>query len=291
MNTLNARKVSLEKVLSYWQISPQKFLGDDVWYKSPLRPTEKTPSFKINRVKNLWYDHGLGKGGNVIDLVMLYESCSFQDALHHLSNVSSSAHVTIPTSQHEKEHFQSQVSTQNLTINKIQELENKALMNYLKNRNIPYKLASQYLKEIYFENKGKQLFALGFENDQGGYETRNKYFKGCLGTKAITYLSALDGTQKQLAIFEGFMDFLSYLALLKVDKYNGHVIVLNSIALKEKALQKISELGSIKVDGFLDNDPSGLAASQYFQKHLENFTSWSDRFLPSKDVNEYLCSM
>jgi len=30
------------------------------WYLSPLRE-EKEASFKVNRKKNVWYDHGIGK--------------------------------------------------------------------------------------------------------------------------------------------------------------------------------------------------------------------------------------
>ena len=46
---------------------PQKIRNNDYWYLSPLRE-EKEPSFKVNRKLNVWYDHGLGKGGNIIDL-------------------------------------------------------------------------------------------------------------------------------------------------------------------------------------------------------------------------------
>ncbi|MEO8848519.1 MAG: CHC2 zinc finger domain-containing protein, partial [Casimicrobiaceae bacterium] len=40
---------------------PQKIHGNDYWYISPLRD-EKHPSFKVNRAKNVWHDHGIGKG-------------------------------------------------------------------------------------------------------------------------------------------------------------------------------------------------------------------------------------
>ena len=46
---------------------------------------ERTPSFKINRKLNRWYDHGLGKGGNIIDFAILYNNCTVGEFLHQLS--------------------------------------------------------------------------------------------------------------------------------------------------------------------------------------------------------------
>jgi DNA primase len=54
---------------------PVKIKGVDYWYLSPLR-NEKTASFKVNRKINRWYDHGLGKGGNLIDFAILYSDCT-----------------------------------------------------------------------------------------------------------------------------------------------------------------------------------------------------------------------
>jgi len=43
---------------------PKKIKNNDYWYLSPFRE-EKTPSFKVNRKLNLWYDHGTGTGGRI----------------------------------------------------------------------------------------------------------------------------------------------------------------------------------------------------------------------------------
>ena len=48
---------------------PQKIRGNDYWYLSPFRQ-EKEPSFKVNRKLNAWYDHGTGRGGNIVDFGM-----------------------------------------------------------------------------------------------------------------------------------------------------------------------------------------------------------------------------
>lgn len=39
-----------------------KGTGHDLWYFSPLRPDEKTASFKIDQSKNTWYDFARTQG-------------------------------------------------------------------------------------------------------------------------------------------------------------------------------------------------------------------------------------
>src|SRR5690554_3880056 len=59
--------------------------SSDLWYKSPFRK-EKTASFKVDSKKNLYYDFGEGKGGNVFDLIMQLKDYNFKEALHFLRN-------------------------------------------------------------------------------------------------------------------------------------------------------------------------------------------------------------
>ena len=49
------RKTDMVQYLSRLGFEPKKIVRADYWYLSPLR-NEKTPSFKINRSKNCWFD-------------------------------------------------------------------------------------------------------------------------------------------------------------------------------------------------------------------------------------------
>ena len=66
--------------LSSLGFKPSKVTRNDYWYLSPFRE-ETTPSFKVNRNMNRWYDFGDGKGGNIIDFGILYHNCSVKELL------------------------------------------------------------------------------------------------------------------------------------------------------------------------------------------------------------------
>jgi hypothetical protein len=74
----------VEYLFSLW-FTPTKIRGNNYWYISPLR-NEKEASFKIDRNKNVWYDHGAGKGGTVVDFVTTYFNCDVSRALQKLSS-------------------------------------------------------------------------------------------------------------------------------------------------------------------------------------------------------------
>ena len=61
------KKMPIEDFLARLGYHPVQRRANAVWYRSPYRE-EKTPSFKVNPEKNLWYDFGEGKGGNIFAL-------------------------------------------------------------------------------------------------------------------------------------------------------------------------------------------------------------------------------
>ena len=82
MNIEDVKQIPIVDYLHSLGYSPVKQQGNGLWYKSPLRE-EHEPSFKVNTDRNLWYDFGGGKGGNIIALAKeLY--CS--DSLPYLLN-------------------------------------------------------------------------------------------------------------------------------------------------------------------------------------------------------------
>jgi hypothetical protein len=85
MKCEEGNKLDLVEYLFSLGFTPTKIRSDNYWYISPLRD-EKEASFKIDRNKNVWYDHGAGKGGTVVDFVTSYFNCDVSKALQKLSS-------------------------------------------------------------------------------------------------------------------------------------------------------------------------------------------------------------
>lgn len=232
------------------------------FYKSPLGD-EKTASFAINEHKNTWFDYGRGFGGDVIKLVELLEHCTFLEACEKLQN-SSLCKVSII-----------EAKQPSLIIREIKPLVNNNLINYLRfERRLNIDLCREYVNEIHFENNNSRQYAIGFKNDKGGFELRNKFLKIGTSPKWVTTIPGTDTRN----IFEGFIDFLSCVTYLR-RKPTETIIVLNSVSL----LSRIEPItGKVRFWG--DNDRAG---DECFNK-LTGAIDERGLFKPYKDFNEFL---
>lgn len=287
MTIEEAKNIKLADYLHSLGYNPVKQQGNSLWYKSPFRE-EKDPSFKVNPDRNLWYDFGMGTGGNIITLAQeLYASDSLPYLLDRIAEQSSSIR---PVSFS----FRQQSSTQpNFQQLEVVPLSSIALYSYLQGRGINTELAKKECKEIRFVNNGKQFFAVGFPNISGGYEIRNKYFKGCIAPKDITHIRQQGEPRETCYVFEGFMDYLSFLTLRQkncpdypdLDKQD--YLVLNSVSNLSKALYP---LGSYeKIHCFFDNDEAGMKAVRALYEEYSFRVRDSLRIYSGyKDLNDYI---
>ena len=170
---------------------------------------------------------------------------------------------------------------------RVSPLKNTVLLDYLGTRGIPSDIASRECVEVHYRMRGKWYFAVGFKNRKGGLEIRNSYFKGAVSPKDITHVShnAGDRRQSPVLVFEGFMDYLSYLAL-KEGQAVPDCVVLNSVANLPKAVDILKSYGQVCC--FLDNDETGRKAVEEIGKLCEKVTDKAVHYLPHKDLNEFL---
>ncbi len=179
----DVKQIDIVEYMEKLGYQPHKIRNNDYWYLSPLRD-EKEPSFKVNRKLNMWYDHGLGKGGSIIDFAMLYHNCRMNEVPQKISDLFSFHWQTL-TVQQPLTHSQNleEALEPKIKVIAAKPLTNPALCRYLDDRKIPLEIADKYCKEVDFELYGKQYFAIGFENKSGGFELRNKHFKGSSSLK------------------------------------------------------------------------------------------------------------
>jgi DNA primase len=301
MNAKAAKQIPLQQILQQLGHKPAKETDGELWYHSPFR-NEKEPSFKINPEKNVWYDFGYGEGGNVLDFIMILDDITdISTALKQLEEI-----IGIPRRQPRLSIVPSLPNgapksdrIKQPQIEKIQDLENQALIQYLLKRGIDRKTAAPYVKEIYYSLKGKEYFALAFPNLSGGYELRNPYFQGTIGKKDISLLvnrkrnrpEEREEASTAVTLFEGFMDFLSALTFYHTAEAKTPVIVLNSVSLKDRTSLKIKEIGCTKIYLYLDRDKSGRFLADYFRHQFGHDITIQDKselYTGYKDFNEFL---
>ncbi len=258
MNINQAQQIPLAAILSRLGHTPVKTYkgGVELAYYSPFRK-ETTPSFFVNVVKNVWNDFG-DSGGTVLDFVMRYHNTNLPGALNYLAHSFGNDFFA-----HKAQNFTPSVyepsKAETLVITDIKTFgTTPAVTNYIVNeRKINSSIAHQYLKEVYFINKDndKPYFAAAFANAAGGFELRNAYFKGSINGKDMSFFKGQKSDS--IAVFEGFMDFLSFLTFQKWRVPKCDILVLNSVAFKEKAANFIHQKAYPSAEMWLNNDKAG----------------------------------
>ncbi len=281
MNTARAKQVPLRAFLAALGHHParENAARGELWYLSPLRQ-ETHPSFKVNEAKNLWYDFGLGRGGNIIDFAVAYFRSDVAQALREIeARVGRLAPVAPQPPVAPSEGFSPTVVP----------LQSRALIAYLARRGIPAEVSRPYVQEMHYQRDGKAYFALAFPNRSGGYELRNPYFKGSTSPKDITVIKGEN--PGVVAVFEGFMDFLSALAHKSLGGERPNVVVLNSAALRDRGLEAVGKAVIVKL--YFDNDDAGEALTGYFRDRLDDHIVMDrrDEYAGHKDLNDLVASL
>jgi DNA primase len=282
MNTIDPNyikeQVSLVELLARLGFHPVRPAGREAQYYSMLRDSDTTPSFSVNDKLGVWYDHGLGQGGNIIDFGIAYWKLPFRDTLEKIVEVTG-----MPPTGEKQPKRRHALKLPHYQVEEAKEPgNNPAITAYLHERGL-WQAAAGRLKEVYYyvedeKKRRKHFFAAGHQNETGGWEVRSKYFKGCLGHKALTIVP---GSADHVCIFEGYFNYLSWLT---ENDNAGTVIVTNSIALLPQAISKARAFATI--DLFFDNDPGGRNATAKFIQQLPHAVDRSGSFEGYNDYNE-----
>ena len=266
-------------------IKPVRKTPTYAMYRSPLRE-ETHPSFKVDTEKNLWIDYGEGRGGSIIDLCMRMEGCTLSEAIRCLGqNASDNGTYSFLND------FVPNNSQPVMAVNgarrliEISDTLPPHLQDYLtKERCINLEKAMPFLKCISYEVRGRRYQAIGFANLSGGYELRDdKTFKGTIAPKDITPI--FTDRAEPVCIFEGFMDFLSFLSMK--EEITNHCLVMNSVSNVARTIRYLNDRHLTHIRAFLDNDEAGRRTVQDFIKAGFHIEDMNIHYKDFKDLNEY----
>ena len=260
-------------------------------YRSPFRE-DTHPSFKVDTEKNLWIDYAEGKGGSIIDLCMRLEGCTLSETIRHLGRNTLDDTVHSPYKESVQDTFMQESIRQAASTNGgarrltgISDTLPLHLQKYLtEERCINMEKAMPFLRCISYEIRGLHYQAIGFANQSGGYELRdNGSFKGTIAPKDITPIFT-DGVDP-VCIFEGFMDFLSFLSMK--EEIISHCLVMNSVSNVARAIRYLNDRHLTHIRAFLDNDDAGRKATNDFIRAGFKVEDMSVHYGRFKDLNEY----
>ena len=277
MDARRMREIPIADFLNAMGVRPAKQRGQVLWYSAPYR-TERTPSFKVDTTKNVWFDFGTGKGGDIFDLAGAF--IGSEDFLLRAAFIAKSGACPLPVMERPQRNKEGEPAFEDIWVRSLQDSK---LLDYIEERGIDAHVAIPNCEEVRYRVHGKRYYAVGFRNRSGGLELRNRFFKGCIPPKDI---SLKRNGSEVCAVFEGFMDYLSAMQLGIIA---SDWLVLNSVSNVEKAVKVLQ--GYERIECYLDNDEAGQRA---FQKLRDSFgdkvIDRSSLYADHKDLNDYLLS-
>ena len=283
------KRYSIVEYLEKKGIRPVRRTPAYAMYRSPLRE-ETRPSFKVDTEKNLWIDYAEGRGGSIIDLYMRLEDCTLSEAICRLEqnapdNTAHSYSFTNRGISISPNQIENVMASGTRRLISISDTLPPHLQEYLKKeRCIDLEKATPFLKCISYEVRGRRYEAIGFANSSGGYELRdNNTFKGTIAPKDITPIFE-DRTQP-VCLFEGFMDFLSFLSMK--GEVTNQCLVMNSVSNVARSIHYLNERNITSVRTFLDNDYAGQRAVQEFVNAGFKVEDMAVYYRDFKDLNEF----
>jgi len=273
MTIKEAKAIDMVAYLSMQGFEPARIKGVNFWYYSPFRH-ENSPSFKVNRNLNQWYDFGEDKGGNLLDFVLQWKGCTIPEALNLLSHFHALPKPPIIAVE----------TTTTIEILSTFYVGSSHLVRYYRSRRIADEIADQYLREVRYKNGEKIFYALGFQNDAGGYELRSEYFKGSSHPKAPTLIK---NEAEKLAVFEGFFDFLTYRTIhLNNPAQLRDFLILNSTSFFERQLPLMQAYDRVHL--YLDNDATGSRCTTLaLSVSPEKFVDERSLYTGYKDISDW----
>lgn len=270
-----AKQIDMVQYLASVGLQPVKIRGNDHWYLSPLRE-ENSASFKINSRLNLWYDHGMGKGGNFIDFGIAYFKCSVAEFLDILNGPNSfqkqsklSAKKAVPEEP-------------KIIIEQVAKLTSPSLLKYLRQRRIDLDVADLFCSQVHFSLADKKYFGIGFKNNSGGWEIRNSFYKSSSSPKDY---SLIKNGSENLSVFEGYMDFLSFVTFKGEQSLSSDYLILNSLSFFERALPVMNNYDIKSL--YLDRDNAGRQATLKAMEIDATFRDNSNLYDGFKDFNDW----
>lgn len=279
-----AKQVDIIEYLKELGYEEEGGTGSYARFMSPFG-NDRNPSFMVKRSTNRWTDYtgGDSVGGDIIDLVMKLEQISFKDAIKRLLGDKKTKFIPRFTPPKEVK--------KGVEIIGISEILDCRLIDYLeKERKIPMNLANKYCDQlsIKFPNSKSDPeqvhVAIGFMNNECGYEIRNSYLKIAASPKTWTTIKSTP--KRQLNVFEGFISFLSTLVHFGVDHLEGTTVIMNTLSFYTNVIEIAKDFPETHL--YLDYGQAGHEKTMLMRSYIKGAKDCRDFYKGYEDSNDLL---
>ena len=227
------------------------------------------------------------KAGLIVmtEMVEIFQSSSQENA--HSPKEFDSRVLVFPAAKHYP-------SVDLIVKSKRKTIQSKGLLDFLKVLSISAEIAQCYFHEVCVYNKQTQekLRTLGLPNEDEGWELINPFFKGNIGTQAISFIRGTHDKPESIHLFKETLDYLAFLSKLGAKKIVADVIILHANACIEQINPYIQNYGYKQVYSWMNNDPAGQDIKKYIQALAETEEGMSHKamnklYAPFKNVQSW----
>lgn len=277
--------------------NPKRENDKEVSYCAPWR-NEKEPNLSVDKCLNVWFDHVIKKGGKPLQLIRQWleykgMDASIRAALRWSVPLQDYLPRITPVEDNDDLHQWNETDP-SLKLIEVKPLQKNGLIKYGESRGIPLKVLKDIFEEVYFLNKLSKTknYALGIQNESGGYEVRHPFFKGCIGPRDIIYIRGKAESPQGINIFEVPLDYATAITLREGRKFDDDSIILCSLNCLDQASVFIKSHYFKNCYTWMDNDGPGRKATkswENFCKTVENLVHvpMNEQYKPFKDVNAH----
>ena len=226
-------KETIDKV--YEAARVEEVIGDFVQLKragsnykglSPFSD-ERSPSFMVSPVKQIWKDFSSGKGGNAIAFIMEHEHFTYPEAIRYLAKK-----YNIEIEETELSNEEKEVANEKESLYLVSEFASKYFQDVLINTEEGKAIAYTYFKERGFTNDTIKKFQLGYSPNTWDALTKEALGKGYkLEFLEKTGLTIV-GEDKQFDRFKGRVMFPIQSMSGRVLGFGGRILTNDKKAAK-----------------------------------------------------------
>ena len=188
---------------------------------------ERSPSFMVSPVKQIWKDFSSGKGGNAVAFLMEHEHFTYPEAIKYLAN---KYNIEIEETQQSNEEKEQADARESLYL--VSEYASKYFQNILHKTDQGKAIGLSYFKERGFTEETVKTFDLGYSLDEWQAFTDDALKKGYqLEFLEKTGLTIVKG-EKQFDRFKGRVMFPIQSMSGRVLGFGGRILTSDKKAAK-----------------------------------------------------------